>query len=222
MIVLILSLAGPARDYYIKSHLDPRLEVKTSLNQMDTVKSYKYRLDSSFTVDQRKEVISEVTGEKNGESTHIKGEMVKTPVDIYYIDNTIYNLDSFSHKWLVIPSNTKHSEELLISELNPLSNFRFKSINTVEKLGFEKIGGDECLMVGCNPSIESQLLETLWKNFEYRLWIDYKTGWLRKAVLTADNKQNEKTTLKIAVEFKDFNKNIKINPPELSSVQDKK
>ncbi len=219
--IMGLICARPAREYYIKSQLEPQVEVNKALKRMSTVKSYEYSLSSTFTVDQRKEVISRVVGEKNGENTHIKGEMVNTAVDIYYIDNTIYNLDSFSHKWLVIPSNTKNSEELLISELNPLSNFRFKAVNTVEKLGFEKVDGSECLMVSCHPSIESQLLETMWKDFEYRLWIDYKNSLLKKAVLTATNKQNEKTRLKLQVEFKNLDKPCRISPPDLSSANKK-
>jgi hypothetical protein len=219
--ILALICVRPAKEYYIKSRLQPQAEVNKAIEHMSTVKSYEYTLNSTFTVDQRKEVISRVTGQKDGENTHIKGEMVNTAVDIYYINNTIYNLDSFSHKWLVIPSNTKSSEELLISELNPLSNFRFKAINKVEKLGFEKIDGSECLLVSCCPSIQSELLETLWKNFEYRLWIDYKNSLIKKAVLTAVNQQNDKTKLKIEVEFKKINQPIRITPPDLSSANKK-
>ncbi|HEX3012626.1 MAG TPA: hypothetical protein VHQ70_11475 [Syntrophomonadaceae bacterium] len=220
--ILALVCARPAKEFYIKSRLEPQVEVDKALVHMVNVKNYKYSLNSTFKVDNREEVVSRVIGEKNGENTHIKGEMVNTAVDIYYIDHTIYNLDSFSHKWLVIPSNTKNSGELLISELNPLSNFRFKSIESVEKLGFEKIDKSECLVVSCRPDIESQLLETLWKDFEYRLWIDYKQNLLRKAVLTAANKQNGKTKLRIEVRFKDFDQKIHLTPPDLSSANKKK
>ena len=66
--------------------------------------SYRFSLQSGFTVDDRREVISEVDGEKQQGNTHIKGEMVNTPVDIYYLDRTIYNYDSLANKWLVIDS----------------------------------------------------------------------------------------------------------------------
>ena len=127
--LLLLGLAASARsieEYYIKSQLDPQIELQTSIKNMTTVDSYRYKLTSCFTVAERKEVISRVEGEKSGANTHIKGEMVNTAVDIYYIDRTIYNYDAFSKKWLIIESDTNKSEELLISELNPLSNFRFK------------------------------------------------------------------------------------------------
>jgi len=212
-VLVLLIFAEKINDYYIKSKLDPKVELEKASKNMAAVDSYRYSLKSSFAVDNRKEVISEVRGEKNKENTHIKGEMVNTPVDIYYVDRTIYNYDSFSKNWLVIESDTTNSEELLISELNPLSNFRFKQVDTVDKLKFEKVDGTECLVVACQPSVESQLLETLWEDFEYRLWIDYKKGFIRKAALNAVNKNNPNTKLNLEVRFFDFNKEIKIKPP---------
>lgn len=209
-----LAIAAPTiKDYYVKSKLEPEVELEAAIQNMALVTSYQYNLKSGFTVDNRKEVISEVNGEKDGQNTHIKGEMVNTPVDIYYIDRTIYNYDSFSQKWLVIDSDTTNSEELLISELNPLSNFRFKEINSVEKLNFENIDGTECLVVMCKPSIESQLLESLWQDFSYQIWIDYKNSLITKAILEASNKQTSSTKLNLQVEFSDINKNITIKPP---------
>ena len=66
--------------------------------------------------------------------------MVKTPVDIYYIDQTTYNWDASTKKWLVISDINTKTSNILISELDPLSNFNFKSISQVNKVGFEKVG----------------------------------------------------------------------------------
>ena len=218
--ILVVGLAASASTisrYYEKAHLDPGLALQNALDNMAAINSYRYKVNSGFTVDDRREVISEVEGEKQQANTHIKGEMVNTPVDIYFLDRTIYNYDSFSNKWLVIDSGTSNSEELLISELNPLSNFRFKDINQVEKIKFENVDGTECLLVRCHPSVESQLLETLWKDFDYQIWIDYRHNYIRMAKLTATNKSNDKTKLDIAVEFSDFGKNIEIKAPAKSS-----
>lgn len=220
--IAVLALGGalayqPAMDYYVKSKLDPQVELLESTQRMAQIKSCRFVLKSGFTVDGRKEVISEVEGEKNQGNTHIKGEMVNTPVDIYYIDRTIYNYDSFSQKWLVIDSGTTNSEELLISELNPLSNFRFKNVSGIKKVGFEPVDGTECLVVDCQPSMQSQLLESLWKDFKYRLWIDYKQRVVRKAQLEAVNKQSPTTKLSIKVEVYDINKSITIKPPDIAA-----
>jgi hypothetical protein len=213
---LFLSM-NKIKDYYIKSKLDPAIELSESANNMKNITDYRYRLQSSFTVEERGEVISKVEGEKSNGNTHIKGEMVNTPVDIYYIDRTIYNYDSASQKWLVIESDTNNSEELLISELNPLSNFRLKQVNQVEKINFEMVDGVECLVVQCQPSVESQLLETLWKDFEYRFWLDYKQRFIRKASLNAVNKRSPGTTLSLTVEIFDIGENINIEPPDTST-----
>ena len=136
---------------------------------------------------------------------------------LYYLDQTIYNYDSFSKKWLVIDSGTTSSEDLLISELNPLSNFRFQTIDAVEKVQFEEIDGADCLLVKCHPTVESQLMESLWKDFEYLIWIDYKHSTIPKAHLTAANKSSNNTTLEITVGFSDFGKKMEIKAPTLSS-----
>ncbi|MDD4801480.1 MAG: hypothetical protein PHF24_00865 [Syntrophomonas sp.] len=217
MAILLLIGFNTINRFYEKIKLEPGMELQIALNNMMACDSFRYILHSGFTVDERKEVISQVEGEKSNGNTHIKGEMVNTPVDIYYIDRTIYNYDSLSKKWLVIESGTTNSEDILISELNPLSNFRFNNVEQVEKVGFEKIAGTECLTVKCRPSMESQLLENLWKDFEYHIWIDYHNDIIRKAVLTATNKRNEKTSLEILAEFSDFGKKIEIKAPDRSS-----
>ena len=218
-VLLIIAAVSAQKiwDLYEKSQLEPAVELQESLRKMTTVESFRYRLQSEFVVKDRKEVISELTGEKDKENKHIKGEMVSTPVDIYFIDGMIYNYDSFSDKWLVIESGSSNSEDLMISELNPLSNFRFKNVNQLEKLPFEKVDGVECLVVRCRPSVESKLLENLWKDFEYIFWIDYKQRLVRKAELTAANKSNEQTHLEIKVKFYDFGKKIKLGPPDRGS-----
>lgn len=220
-LVILLVTAGltynTIRENYIKSKLDARIELGKALSNMEKVKDYKYNLVSGFTVEDREEVISEVYGEKSDGKTHIKGEMVNTPVDIYYIDGTIYNYDSISKKWLVIESDKSNNEELLISELNPMSNFRIGESGTVDKIGFEKINGVECLLVGCKNEAQSELLQTFWQDFEYKFWIDYKKGFLRKAFLTAKNKESLETTLTITANFNDINKKVSIEAPDTSN-----
>ncbi|MDD3269167.1 MAG: hypothetical protein PHX14_07590 [Syntrophomonadaceae bacterium] len=212
-----LVLAPSINDYYVKSKLDPLVELQASLNNMTKLNSYKYSLKSMLNVNSRREVISEVKGEKSQGNTHIKGEMVNTSIDIYYIDHTIYNYDAFSEKWLVIDSSSNNSQELLISELNPLSNFRFKQLNSAEKIKFERIDGVECMLVTCHPSVDSELLESLWKDIEYQIWLDYKYDLIRKASLKAVNKKVPSTSLNIEVEFYDLNKDIKIEAPDVNN-----
>jgi hypothetical protein len=219
-ILIVLSAFGLAfdslRDMYIKSRLEAKVELNRALSSMEKITEYRYSLKSGFNVEGREEVISQVEGEKSQGKTHIKGEMVNTPVDIYYINRSIYNYDSASEKWLIIESDSSNAEELLISELNPLSNFRIRAPATVDKVGFEKINGTECLVAACETGVQSELLETFWQDFKYKFWIDYKKGWIRKAQVEARNKESFETRLKIEVVFKDINKKIDIEAPDLT------
>ncbi|MEQ8201129.1 MAG: hypothetical protein ABRQ24_06895 [Syntrophomonadaceae bacterium] len=217
VIIIALLSAQTLSQYYVRSRLDPGVELQKALDNMAGQSSYRFSLHSGFTVDERREVISQVEGEKEMGNTHIKGEMVNTPVDLYYLDQTIYNYDSFSKKWLVIDSGTSSSEDLLMSELNPLSNFRFQTIDLVEKMQFEEVDGADCLLVKCSPSVESQFMESLWKDFAYLIWIDYQHSTIPKAHLTAASKSSPNTTLEITVGFSDFGKKMEIKAPMLSS-----
>lgn len=191
----------------------PTAELQLACDNMLNLSAYRFHLKSGFKVAEREEVISQVDGEKSGGNTHIKGEMVNTPVDIYYINRTIYNYDSFANKWLVIDSDTNNCEELLVSELNPLSNFRLKSIGEVQKVSFEEVDGAECLVVRCQPTVESQLLESMWKEFDYQFWVDYRHDAIKKATLTAKNLKNPETVLQLTVHFYDLDSKIEIKPP---------
>ena len=207
--IIILLLAGgllsadKLHKMYIKSQLEPEVELQEAIKNMQALKSYRYDIKSGFTIEQREEVISEVSGEKDAGKTHIKGEMVKTEIDIYYLDRTIYNYDSLSDKWLVIESSTSGPEELLISELNPLSNFIFKQIDTVEKVGFEEVDGVDCLLIEHQSEIESKLLETLCKFVNIRFGSTIRIEMVRKSCINPAQTNQSPTHLKILSKFND-------------------
>jgi hypothetical protein len=189
---------------------------KGALDRTAAAKSFRYSLESALIVEGRREEISKIQGEKSPEGNiHIKGEMVKTPVDIYHFDQAIYNWDSFSERWLVIKDNQTDSTKVLISELDPLSNFNFKNIGEIKETGWENVDGRKCLIVNCKPSVENELMEILWRAFDYNIYIDVKEKLVRKATLAATSKNNDKTFLNMTVSFRDFNENIPIEKPNV-------
>ncbi len=141
--------------------------------------------------------------------------MVKTPVDIYHFDQAIYNWDSFSERWLVIKDAQTDSTKVLISELDPLSNFNFKNIGEIKESGWENVDGRKCLIINCKPSVENELMEILWRSFDYNIYIDVKEKLVRKATLSATSKNNANTFLNMTVSFKDFNEKITIDKPNV-------
>ncbi len=73
------------------------------------------------------------------------------------------------------------------------------------------------MLVKCQPSIESQLLETMWKDFEYRLWIDFRKGLISKAELNATNKKMTNTKLNVTVQFSNLNQKVQIEAPDTTA-----
>lgn len=195
--------------------VDPNLLLKATLSHMNQVESYRYELRSELKVADRREVISSISGERApGGAVHIKGEMVKSPVDIYYIDNVSYNYDPYSKRYLVVEDAASNVGRVLVTELSPLSNLSFKPVNDVQLLGFEKVNGQRCAVLACNPSLENQLMEVYWDNFHYRLWCDPQRNVLYKADLSAVSKHNPNTLLNMEVRFSDIGKPITIKKPQ--------
>ncbi|MGI6551510.1 MAG: hypothetical protein ACOX4Q_16065 [Syntrophomonadales bacterium] len=201
---------------YQASKINSQELLTEALDRTAAAKSFRYSLESALIVEGRREEISKIQGEKSPEGNiHIKGEMVKTPVDIYHFDQAIYNWDSFSERWLVIKDNQTDSTKVLISELDPLSNFNFKNIGEIKETGWENVDGRKCLIVNCKPSVENELMEILWRAFDYNIYIDVKEKLVRKATLAATSKNNDKTFLNMTVSFRDFNENIPIEKPNV-------
>jgi hypothetical protein len=201
---------------YQASKINSQELLTEALDRTAAAKSFRYSLESALIVEGRREEISKIQGEKSPEGNiHIKGEMVKTPVDIYHFDQAIYNWDSFSERWLVIKDNQTDSTKVLISELDPLSNFNFKNIGEIKETGWENVDGRKCLIVNCKPSVENELMEILWRAFDYNIYIDVKEKLVRKATLAATSKNNDKTFLNMTVSFRDFNENISIEKPNV-------
>ncbi|MGI6514745.1 MAG: hypothetical protein GX052_08715 [Syntrophomonadaceae bacterium] len=201
---------------YQQSQIDPRELLTEALDRTGAARSFRYDLESTLLVEGRKEEISRIQGEKSPEGhIHIKGEMVKTPVDIYHFDQAIYNWDSFSQRWTVIKDAQTDTTKVLISELDPLSNFNFKKIGEIKTKGWETIDGRKCMIVNCKPSVENELMEVLWRSFDYNIYVDVKEKLVRKATLSATSKNNADTYLKMTVSFKDFNEKISIGKPKI-------
>jgi len=214
VLIIIGGVSSLLFNNYQQSRIDPGELLTEALDRTAAARSFRYNLESTLLVEGRKEEISRIQGEKSPEGhIHIKGEMVKTPVDIYHIDQAIYNWDSFSERWMVIKDAQTDTTKVLISELDPLSNFNFKSIGEIKRKGWETIDGRKCMIVNCKPSVENELMEIRWRSFDYNIYIDVKDKLVRKATLSAVSKNNEDTYLNMTVSFKDFNEKISIVKP---------
>lgn len=217
LILLMLIITIGCYYFYIKSFLISADElVEEALSKAFEANSYRYKLKSQLCLEGEGQVWSDISGEKaNQHDLHIVGTIVNTPFEFYQIGKVSYNKDPITNKWFAVEGYDLTQQEILLSEVNPLSNFNFKEIVVADYVGKEKINGKNCWILNCTVDLENQLLQVLWEDFNFKFWIDQQQHLLRKGELTAKSKNNSKSFLSITVEFYDYNEEINFEVPEV-------
>jgi len=210
--VLIL-VAGGFYFYREETKVEPGTLVQETVKRAQQARGYRYRIAAEYNVGGKKQTWSQVRGEKEAENFHIKGTILGTPVEIFQIETKTYARDPVSGKWVVLEGNDFAKQQVFWAEINPLSNFQFKTVGNPQILKTEKVGKRKCWVVEFQPEVESKILEMWWKNFTYRFWVDKRSRNLLKAWASAEHKNSPGTFLSLTVEFQDFNKKIEIKPP---------
>lgn len=212
--VIILGLIGAGGLVYRSlTGVEPQETLNKALKKTAEAKAFRYSITQQMTVDGSNKLWTQVTGEKNEANTHIKGIMYGSEVDIYQIDATLYQKDQFAKKWMVIKGGPPAAQEVFMTELNPLSSFNFKELGEVKSLGKEKVNGQRTYIFQFNPSVQNQLMEALWTDFSYKLYVSSSSNYLVKGVLQAKSKIKPENILTMTVDFKDFGQGIQIKAP---------
>lgn len=200
--------------WFMPTSLTPAAELtEKAIKQTVDTPSYRYTLVATLEVDGKTQTWSDIAGEKSNQDVHIAGKMINTPVEMYQIGQTSYNKDPFTNKWYNVEGYNLNEQSIMMMEINPLSNLSFKSVVEAGYAGREKVRSRDCWVVNVKPDLENQLLEVLWQDFSSQLWVDRREEVIRKAILEAKSKNSTTTSLKITMEFYDFNEPIVLTPP---------
>jgi len=185
--------------------------VEKSLN----AQNYRYQATARRNLEGKETVISEIWGEKSPQGVHLKGSLpiIKAEVEIYQLGDKMYRKDPLTKGWLMVPNRGKASMEQLIAELNPLSVFSFQQDIAVQYRGKDKVGSVPCWVYEVMTKGENEYLELYWQDFNYRLWVDRKDGYLRKAEISAEHRDNSLHVLTVSITFSDYNEPIEIKAP---------
>lgn len=215
LLIVIMGLGG----FYMYEEFtlpEPQEAVQQGLAKTLGAKSYRYQAVAKRILEGKESVLSQVVGEKNHQSVHIKGELpiIKAEVEIYQIGDTLYRRDTTSQGWLKVPAKGRAAFEQLIAEINPLGSFNFSQIVEAKYAGKEKIGGKTCRVYEVMARGENKFLELFWQDFNYRLWIDKNEGFINKAEVSAEHRNNSRHLLNISIILSDFNENIEIKEPQ--------
>lgn len=200
-----------AVQYWQETRIDPQQLFDTALHNTMEARSFCFRVETDVG---RAEAASEVTGMREAPGkVHIKGNLQDTRFELVHLNDKTYFKESATGKWFSLTGNNMVQSDLFM-ELNPLESFNFKDIPEINYRGLEQKNGEKLALLELYPNVNNQFLLTRFNEFHYRIWIDPENKFIRRAVIAAKGLRGEKDTMKISIELWDYNKQIKISPPE--------
>jgi hypothetical protein len=205
--------------YYIlptKPDIPAAQAINHALEANAQARSYEYKITRTTVIDGKEQVASTVTGEREDKNRiHIKGQIYDSEVDFYQINTTTYTKDQLTGEWIKITDNQINQQEIFMNELNPLANFTFKELNSATFVGIQKEGSKRFWVYIINPVVSNKYMQILWKDFQYRFYLEPRSLLIGKVEVTAVSKNNSADKLKLVVEFKNYNGSIRVNPSNL-------
>lgn len=196
-----------------RSHVDARKTFDTALYNTFASKSFRFVVESKLLGEN--EFYSKVEGERiMPDKVHIKGTILKTPVEFTQVKNNIYMKDPFTGKWITLTDLKMSQAELFVTELNPLANLNFKDIPELTYKGEEKVNGETLLAYELRPNVENIFLEEKFNDFFYRVWLDPKDNTVRQAQIRANKAVGDVAGLEIFIKLWDYNRNLRIDVPQ--------
>lgn len=183
------------------------------LEKLNQATSFRYSITQHQWVEGKDRVLTQILGEKDGGNTHISGQLVGTEVEMIVVGEGFYLKDPIGKRWVRYPS-VPATQEVFLAELNPVSSLQFKELGEVMLKGKEKVDGHNVWVLQFQPSIQNQIMEEFWTDFDYTIYLSRKDQTIRKVTIQSKNKSNNQP-MTMTLDFSDFGKEITIQPPNL-------
>lgn len=216
-LVLVLGLAGyVSYSYYLQEvKVEPGELIVQALDITNQATSYRFHVEASLTSAGNKVELSNLDGERSSDGAfYLKGQMTGQEVEIYQLEETTYFRDPVSKRWMVTPGNSPLDQEKYMAEINPLSILKITQLDGLQYLGRQRDLPGRPYLLTCQPQVNNQFLNSYWQDFYYQFWVERGDKYIRRVSLEAAHRQNPEDKLTMIVDFYDFNKNIKIEPPQ--------
>lgn len=183
------------------------------LEKLNQATSFRYSIAQHQWVEGKDRVMTQILGEKDGGNTHISGQLVGTEVEMIVAGEGFYLKDPLGKRWVRYPS-VPATQEVFLAELNPISSLQFKELGEVMLKGKEKLDGQKVWVLQLHPSVQNQIMEEFWTDFDYTVYLSQKDQTIRRVTIQSKNKaKNEPMTM--TLDFSDFGQKITVQPPNL-------
>ncbi len=187
--------------------------VAHGLERLNGTASFRYSMTEHQLIDGKDRILTQIQGEKDGGNRHISGQLVGSEVEMILVGGTLYNKDPFSKKWVRFP-NSPGAQDVFLAEIDPVSSLQIKELGEVVLKGQEKVNGEKAWVCTFNPSVQNQIMEELWKDFAYTLYIRKSDQMVIKAIIQAKSKDKSEP-MSLMLEFKDFGQKLKLQAPSV-------
>lgn len=190
---------------------DPQQMAILGLENLSKADTFSYNLTQQQLVGGKERLLTHISGYKSGENIHIQGQLAGSEVEMIKIADTLYNKDPFTKEWIKF-NDISIAQKVFLVELDPLATLQLKEIGEVMSSGSEELNGKKCWVYTLKPSIQNQMIERFWSDFEYKLFISKSTKTVSQAEVKAKNKETGEP-MTIVLEIKDIGRKITIQPP---------
>jgi hypothetical protein len=214
LFIVLGALGWGANAYYLANFkVEPEQVLQEALQHAGTAQSYRYLVEVQVKVNNQERKLSRIYGEIAGEDLYFYGLIHNQEVKVYQIGDGTYWWDPITGKWAVTPSDRPFDQAHFLIEANPLACFNFVSVEGITYLGKEKVAGRKAYLIQCSPTVKHDFMNTWFKDFSYKVWIDTKNKAILKAQISGLFRDQPDNTVFIKLEFKDYGSDIKITPP---------
>lgn len=182
----------------------PKQRVNEAVYAALTSTEYSYSSEAVRISETGEEVLTRLTGERNGDNVHLygKAEALNTEIDLYQIGSSFYRRDIVNGDWMQMLGQELVATEYLIQEINPLGCLKISDNTQVIVKGKEKVNGIRCKKYHVQSSGETTFLTSEWSEFYYTMWIDKKNRLHQVEMIADDHEENtEQLCLKIRFDW---------------------
>ncbi len=187
--------------------------VQNAINNTFNAPSYSFTTQSAIYLDGASRLFCDLQGKVSGTNHHINGEVLGSAVNIYYVDNSIYQQSSLNLSWRKIDNADFADAIALLNEISPQINFDFRQIGAANYLGSEEIDGQIRQIIAFEPIMANTWIEQYFRDIKITLWLDQKGEFIKQAEIAATANENPSVSLLIKNSFDDFGREIIIDAP---------
>lgn len=203
--IMIIAVLTAALWWWYNRPLSPEQALQNLPRQMSQLRSYEFQNRAWLEVEGKKQTLSDLKGIKVGQDVHIKGQLLKTPLDYYQVKDKIYLKDPYG-RWKEMPPPRAGSQDLIEVLLVSWGLFNWQQgLQATDQVKVTELDGVKCYQITTSPVISNPYLNQAFGQFQGIVWLDQKEGKLYRVGLSGTHKKNPGVKIYINLDFRRHN-----------------